>query len=149
MKSYVLDSYAVLTYFQNEKGADQVEEMLRDAVQGKVTLFLSTVNLGGLSTSPSGRWRRRQAQTSLGAGSAPSYSNRCRLRSLCWRQGSKQNMPFLSPTVCPRPGLQSGGAVITGDPEFKKAEKIAPSSGSRKNLSKSPNHLFILGSNSN
>ena len=46
MKSYVLDSYAVLTYFQNEKGADQVEEMLRGAVEGKITLFLSTVNLG-------------------------------------------------------------------------------------------------------
>lgn len=27
--------------FQNEKGADEVEEMLRGAVQGKVTLFLS------------------------------------------------------------------------------------------------------------
>ncbi|MCL6639364.1 MAG: type II toxin-antitoxin system VapC family toxin [Firmicutes bacterium] len=46
MKSYVLDSYAVLTYFQNEAGAEQVEKLLADAETGDVNLFLSAVNLG-------------------------------------------------------------------------------------------------------
>lgn len=46
MKNYVLDSYAILTYFQNEAGAEKVEKLLADAETGDVRLFLSAVNLG-------------------------------------------------------------------------------------------------------
>lgn len=46
MKSYVLDSYAVLAYLQNEAGADDVEKLLVEAAAGKAILFMSAVNFG-------------------------------------------------------------------------------------------------------
>jgi len=42
----VLDSYALLAYFQDEPGANQVEDLLKRAWRGEVRLLLTVVNLG-------------------------------------------------------------------------------------------------------
>jgi ribonuclease VapC len=46
MKRYVLDSYAVIAYFEDEPGADRVAKVLRQLVQGKAKGFMSVVNWG-------------------------------------------------------------------------------------------------------
>ena len=46
MKRYVLDSYAVIAYFEDEPGADRVALVLRQLVQGKAKGFMSVVNWG-------------------------------------------------------------------------------------------------------
>jgi ribonuclease VapC len=46
MKRYVLDSYALITYFEDEPGADQVAQILSQLIQGKAKGFLSVVNWG-------------------------------------------------------------------------------------------------------
>ncbi|MBI2874346.1 MAG: type II toxin-antitoxin system VapC family toxin [Firmicutes bacterium] len=43
---YVLDSFAVLAYLQDEEGAELVHELLRKAARRDVQLQLSVVNLG-------------------------------------------------------------------------------------------------------
>ncbi len=35
MRRYVLDSYAMIAYFEDEPGADRVAQVLRQLVQGK------------------------------------------------------------------------------------------------------------------
>jgi len=45
-KKVVLDSYAVLTYMQEEPGWQKVRDILWDAYKGKYTVFLNCVNLG-------------------------------------------------------------------------------------------------------
>jgi ribonuclease VapC len=45
-KQYVLDSYALLAYFEGEPGGDRVKELLESAWEGKCHLYISTVNLG-------------------------------------------------------------------------------------------------------
>jgi PIN domain nuclease of toxin-antitoxin system len=42
----VLDSYAVMAFFYDEKGAKMVEALLHAAGEGKVALVMSAVNLG-------------------------------------------------------------------------------------------------------
>jgi PIN domain nuclease of toxin-antitoxin system len=42
----VLDSFAVMAFFFDEKGAKTVEALLHEASEGKVDLVMSTVNLG-------------------------------------------------------------------------------------------------------
>ena len=42
----VLDSFALMAYFQDEKGADLVEKIILDAQYGKTVLLMSVVNLG-------------------------------------------------------------------------------------------------------
>jgi ribonuclease VapC len=46
MKRYVLDSYAMIAYFEDEPGADRVAKILRQLVQGKARGFMSVVNWG-------------------------------------------------------------------------------------------------------
>jgi len=46
MKSYLLDSYAILCYLQDEGGADKVESILKDAQNGKVVLLANIINIG-------------------------------------------------------------------------------------------------------
>lgn len=46
MKSFVLDSYAVLAYFEDEPGAEKVERLLEQAEKGKAGLLMSVVNWG-------------------------------------------------------------------------------------------------------
>ncbi len=43
---YVLDSYALLAYFEAEPGSDQVRRLLEAAREGKCHLFMCIVNLG-------------------------------------------------------------------------------------------------------
>ena len=45
-KQVVFDSFALMSFFQNEKGADTVREMILDSVDGKIELSICTVNLG-------------------------------------------------------------------------------------------------------
>lgn len=44
MKRYVLDSYAMIAYFEDEAGADQVERILRQFIEGKAKGYMSVVN---------------------------------------------------------------------------------------------------------
>ncbi|MGB9521375.1 MAG: type II toxin-antitoxin system VapC family toxin [Anaerolineales bacterium] len=46
MERIVLDAYALMAFFENEKGADQVHHYLVRAMHDEVKLFLSVVNLG-------------------------------------------------------------------------------------------------------
>jgi ribonuclease VapC len=46
MRRYVLDSYAMIAYFEDEPGADRVSPVLRQLVQGKARGFMSVVNWG-------------------------------------------------------------------------------------------------------
>jgi len=46
MKRYVLDSYAMIAYFEDEPGADRVAQVLKQLVRGKAKGFMSVVNWG-------------------------------------------------------------------------------------------------------
>jgi ribonuclease VapC len=46
MKRYVLDSYAMIAYFEDEPGADRVAQVLRQLIQGKAKGYMSVVNWG-------------------------------------------------------------------------------------------------------
>jgi ribonuclease VapC len=46
MRRYVLDSYAMIAYLEDEPGADRVAQVLRQLIQGKVKGFMSVVNWG-------------------------------------------------------------------------------------------------------
>ena len=46
MKQYVLDSYAMIAYFEDEAGADRVAQILMQLIQGKARAYMSVVNWG-------------------------------------------------------------------------------------------------------
>jgi ribonuclease VapC len=46
MRPYVLDSYAMIAYFEDEAGSDRVARILRQLIQGKAKGYMSVVNWG-------------------------------------------------------------------------------------------------------
>ena len=56
MKRVVLDSSALMTFFENRPGAQKVEEQLQLAIAGKRALFMSIVNWGEIYHSV---WRAK------------------------------------------------------------------------------------------
>ncbi|MFH1776448.1 MAG: type II toxin-antitoxin system VapC family toxin [Candidatus Omnitrophota bacterium] len=48
MKAYCLDTFALISYLHNEKGADRVEGLLNSAKTEKAQLFMHKINLGEL-----------------------------------------------------------------------------------------------------
>ncbi len=46
MAKFVLDSYALLAFFRDETGADDVEKLLNEAAEEKHELYITTVNAG-------------------------------------------------------------------------------------------------------
>jgi predicted nucleic acid-binding protein len=71
---FVLDSYALLAYFNNEPGGRRVEQILRDAQSGTSEVWLSLINLGEVlyitererSLQQAHIWRRPAAQSACG-----------------------------------------------------------------------------------
>jgi len=56
VKTYVLDSSALMTFFEDRPGADKVEELLAKAAESKHPLLISVVNWGEVYYSV---WRAR------------------------------------------------------------------------------------------
>ena len=46
MKRYVLDSYALIAYSREEKGAESVAEIIDDGLHDRAELYLSVINWG-------------------------------------------------------------------------------------------------------
>lgn len=44
--SHVLDSFALLSYYNNEQGSDTVEDFLKKASEKKVSLYVSEITIG-------------------------------------------------------------------------------------------------------
>lgn len=48
MNNYCLDTFALVSYLHNERGADKVHELLNFSKKGKTQLFMHKINLGEL-----------------------------------------------------------------------------------------------------
>ena len=46
MKSYVLDSYSLITYFEKDTGYDKVIDLFGNAVNDDISLFMNIINWG-------------------------------------------------------------------------------------------------------
>ncbi len=60
MESFVLDGFALVAFFRNEKGASQVEKLLIEALNKKVKLFICSFNAGEIYYSI---WRKHGKTT--------------------------------------------------------------------------------------
>lgn len=46
MKTYVLDASALLAFLQNKPAANKIDELLKEAIRGRIDLLISAVNYG-------------------------------------------------------------------------------------------------------
>ena len=124
MKDILFDSYATLKFYQDEDGADKVENLLISARQGDLKAFMSEINLGEVYYMTIRR---------LGSASAKEYLEQ-------FFELSIQVVPPSSDIILSASeikaeyaisyadcfavatALKVKASIITGDPEFRKVE---------------------------
>jgi len=126
MKNILFDSYAILKFYQDEDGADKVEKFLISSRQGDLKAFMSEINLGEVYYMTIRR---------LGLASAKEYLEQ-------FSELSTQVVPPSSDIILSASeikaeyaisyadcfavatALKVEASIITGDPEFKKVERL-------------------------
>ena len=125
-KSYVLDSYAMIAHFEDEAGGSQVRKVLKAAHAGKTTLYMSVINLGeiyyntyrerGREKADEAVFLLRQLPVTIVDADIEMTIEAAELKSL--------HPVAYADCFAAALGIRNKATVITGDPEFKRFEKV-------------------------
>ncbi len=128
MRSYVLDSYTMLAYFQNEDGAQSVQQLLAESVLGESALFISCINLGEIAYITRRKAGPETADLLVSAVDMLPIEVVDATRELALSAAEVKAGYAISYADCFALALakQVGGVVVTGDPEFKKVGDFVP-----------------------
>ena len=124
--AFVLDSYAVLAYFQAEQGALKVKELLQQAQEGTVAVFLSLINLGEIAYPVERRLGGEiLQQTLLDISTLPIHVCAVNKERVLAAAHLKAAFPISCADAFAAALAQEMGApLVTGDPEFKHMQSL-------------------------
>ncbi len=122
----VLDSYALLAFVQDEAAADAVEAILHRSDAGELRLALSVVNLGEVYYRTVRAFDSDRAQAVLAQIAEYKIDIVDVDRDLALAAARIKGTYRLSYADCIAAALAQrlGGAVVTGDPEFRRIEHL-------------------------
>lgn len=126
MAAKVLDSWALLAFFQDEPAAEQVEQLLARAEGGKVKLLLSVINWGEIYYSTMRTVSRDVAEQTVSAISempieiVPVADDLILVRQAAIYKATKK-LTYADAFAAALAKLRNA-ELITGDPEFKEVE---------------------------
>lgn len=121
---YVLDSFALLAYFQGEPAGLRVKEILDQARDEQAVVFLSLINLGEILYTVERRLgcgvSREILQDIL---SLPVHLAEVTLDRVVSAAGIKASLPLsYADAFAAALAQEMAGPLVTGDPEFKYLE---------------------------
>jgi len=124
MKKYVMDSFAMIAYFEDEPGADKVAEILGGLIDQKAKGFMSVVNWGEIY------YCTMRVQGVEGAENVITQFNKYSIQLIEADQGLTYEAAKLkarykiayADCFAAALSLRLKAPVVTGDPEFKQLE---------------------------
>ncbi|MGM0426135.1 MAG: type II toxin-antitoxin system VapC family toxin [Thermodesulfobacteriota bacterium] len=126
MKKILFDSYAILCFYQDEKGADEVERLLITSRQGEYRAFISEINLGEVHYKTVRRMGLDAAREQLEQFSElpiecvhPSSDIIVSASELKAEHAISYADCFALATA-----LKTHSSIVTGDPEFHKVKHL-------------------------
>lgn len=121
---YVLDSFALLAYFQAEPGGPRVRKILEQAIQGEVSLVMTTVNLGEVAYRTERQHGLERAQEVLAKIEeyAPSVVDVDRELALAAAHLKARHEMGYADCLVAALAQRLGAAIVTGDPDFRQIE---------------------------
>ena len=124
-KSYVLDSYALLAYFADEKGRGPVEKLLTDALNDEVLIKMTVINLGEVIYIAERKRGLPEAQLTLSRIKELPIKLMDIDEELALAAAHIKAEHSIAYADCFAAALSrlQKAVLLTGDPEFKKLEK--------------------------
>lgn len=122
---FVLDSFALLAYLEDEPGASEVEQILEAARHSEAQVWMPVINLGEVLYITEREQSLEAAQTALAAIDQLAIEVVEADRSLTLEAAHvKAHRPLsYADAFVVALALQKGAEVVTGDPEFRQAEE--------------------------
>lgn len=125
MKKYVMDSFAMIAFFEDQPGADRVTEILNELVHRKAKAFMTVVNWGEIYYNTMRVEGIEQAEGVI------KQFNRYPIelidadRSLTYEAVKLKGKYKIAFADCfaAALSLKLKAPIVTGDPEFKKLEE--------------------------
>lgn len=122
---YVLDSFALLGFLQNEASADRIEALLNQSQEDKATLYMSLINLGEVAY----QIERRQGENKL-----PDMLSYLDVSPIQFMEASRQRILSAARLKAQHPisyadafaaalCAELDATLLTGDPEFRALEQ--------------------------
>jgi predicted nucleic acid-binding protein len=124
--SFVLDSFALLAYLQDEPLASRIEKLLENSEKEKCRLFLSMINLGELLYITERRAGVVKAQDALALiRQLPIEIVPADEQTVFAAAHLKANYPIsYADSFVVATAIQENAIIITGDPEFQSVETL-------------------------
>ena len=123
---YVLDSYAILAYFQAEPGGLKVKELLKQAKAEDVVTSMSLINLGEVIYNTGrelGKCRAKEILDDIML--LPiEFAEVTRTRVLAAAQIKTQYPISYADAFAVSLAQELSATIVTGDPEFKQVESL-------------------------
>ena len=123
-KRYVLDSYALLAYFQGEHGGAKVKEILKEASLAKALIHMSVINVGEVVYITSRKLGKASSQALFKDISLlPVQLVEASMERVLIAANIKARYPIsYGDSFAVALAKELGATVVTGDPEFRKVE---------------------------
>lgn len=123
-RSYVLDSYAVMAYLDNESGASRVQHIFEQARSDKARVYMSEINLGEVLYITEREKALSAAQAVLGIlEQLPiDFVPVTRARVLSAARLKAQHAMSYADCFAASLAIEHGACILTGDPEFSAVE---------------------------
>ena len=121
---YILDSYALLAYFQAEPAGAKVRDILKEASAGAVAVFLSVISLGEIYYIVARKRGEEKAGeiTELVSRLPVGLVDATKERVLAAARVKAQHPVSYADAFVVATAIEFTATIITGDPEFKETE---------------------------
>ena len=124
---FVLDSYALLAYFQAEQGGEEVRDILKKARGEKISVLLSVINLGEIYYIVSRKLGMETARavvediSKLPVDLIDAGTD----RALAAAEIKARHPLSYADAFAVAAAMEFSATIVTGDPEFKAVESYA------------------------
>ena len=121
---YILDSYALLAYFQAEPAGAKVRNILKEASAGAAAVFLSVISLGEIYYIVARKRGEEKAGeiTELISRLPVGLVDATKERVLAAARVKAQHSVSYADAFVVATAIEFTATIVTGDPEFKEAE---------------------------
>ena len=123
---YVLDSFAVLAYLEDEAGADQVNALLEAARQGQASIWMSIVNYGEviyITEREQGLFAAQRAIAAMDQLPMTVVDADRKLTLAAAKIKAQHGISYADAFAVALTQARQA-TVLTGDPEFRKVETL-------------------------
>jgi len=126
MKNILFDSYAILCFYQDERGSDEVERFLVSSRNGESRAFISEINLGEVHYQTVRRIGLERARRQLEEFYELPVDVLAVSSAIIFSAAELKAEFAVSYADCfaIATAIKTSSLIVTGDPEFKKVEHL-------------------------